>query len=113
VCEAIDGTALKPRLEFDRRQKKVVGPVNPLEPRIFISNTIPEPKEIKDKLITSAEVIYATTLDNRSSIPVGVWYRPNSVSGEELLQSIQKSAKTIQTCERCLKPECNNPHRVI
>ena len=73
VCEAIDGTALKPGLEFDRRQKKVVGLVNPLEPRMFTENTIPESKEIKDNLITSAEVIYATTLDNGASIPVGVW----------------------------------------
>ena len=72
MCEAIDGTALKPGLEFDRRLKKVVGLVNPLEPRMFTNSTIPEPKEIKDKLITSAEVIYATTFDNRASIPVGV-----------------------------------------
>ena len=112
VCEAIDGTALKPGLEFDRRQKKVIGLVNPLEPRMFASNTIPEPKEIKDKLITSAEVIYATTLDNGTSIPVGVWYRPKSVSGEEMLQSIQTSAKTIQTCERCLKQQNARNHIV-
>lgn len=112
VCEAIDGTALKPGLEFDLRQKKVVGLVNPLEPRMFTENTIPESKEIKDKLITSAEVIYATTLDNGASIPVGVWYRPKSVSGEEMLQSIQKSAKTIQTCERCLKQQTATNHIV-
>ena len=112
VCEAIDGTALKPGLEFDRRQKKVVGLVNPLEPRMFTENTIPESKEIKDNLITSADVIYATTLDNGASIPVGVWYRPKSVSGEEMLQSIQKSAKTIQTCERCLKQQPATNHIV-
>ena len=112
VCEAIDGTALKPCLEFDRRQKKVVGLLNPLEPRMFTSKTIPKPKEIKGKLITSAEVIYATALDNRASIPVGVWYRPKSVSGEEMLQSIQKSAKTIQTCQRCLKQQSATNHTV-
>ena len=35
-------------------------------------NTIPESKEIKDKLITSAEVIYATTLDNGASVEFGI-----------------------------------------
>lgn len=40
VCEAIDGTTLKPGLEFDRRQKKVVGLVNPLEPRMFTENNL-------------------------------------------------------------------------
>ena len=112
MCEAIDGTALKTDLEFDRRQKKVRGPVNPLEPGMFTKNTIPESKEIKDKLITSVEVIYATTLDNFASIPVGVWYRPKFVSGEEMLQSIQKSAKTIQTCERCFKQQTATNHTV-
>ena len=88
---------------FDRGQKKVIGLVNPLEPKMFAKNTIPEPQEIKDKLIISTEVIYATTLDNGALIPVGVWYRPKSVSGEEMLQSIQNSVKTIQICKRCLK----------
>ena len=68
VCEAIDGTALKPGLEFDPQQKKELL-VNPLQPRMFTTNTIPEPKEIKDKLITCAEVIYATTLDKYALIP--------------------------------------------
>ena len=99
VCEVMDGTALKPGFEFDQRQEKVIRLVNPREPRMFTSKTIPEPKEIKDKHITSADVIYPTTLDNRASIPVGVWYRPKSVGGEEMIQSIQKSAKTIQTCK--------------
>ena len=76
---------MKPGLQFDRRQKKVVGLVNPLEPRMSTENTIPGSKEIKDKIIRSAEVIYATTLDNGASIVVGVWYRLKSVSGEEML----------------------------
>ena len=96
VCEAVDGTALKPGLEFDPQQQKVLGLVNPLQPRMFTNNTIPEPKEIKDKLITCAEVIYATTLDKYALIPFGLWYRPKSVSGKEMLQSIQK-------CERQYK----------
>lgn len=102
LCEAIDGTALKPGLEFDFRQNKVIGLIKTLGPDVFENDTVPKPQEIKDQLVTSAEVIYATTLDNGASIPVGVWYRPKSFSGEQMLKAIQDSAKTIQICERCL-----------
>ena len=73
-----------------------------IETKIVFQNTILESKEIKDNLITTPKVIYATTLDNHAWIPFGVWYWPKCVSGKEMLQSFQKSAKTIQTCEQYL-----------
>ena len=48
-------------------------------------------------------MVVGTSLDNSSSIPVGVYYRPKSVTGEEMLKSIQDTAKTLQTCQMCLK----------
>ena len=80
---------------------------------MFTSNTISEPKEIKDKLITRAEVIYATTLDNRASIPVGVWYQPKSVwrGNATVYSEVCKDNTNMRTMFKTT--ECNKPHRVI
>ena len=103
LSQAIDGTALKPGLEYDSLQKMVVGLTTQIDQNNFSSNSISDPEEIKKKLLTSAEVVVGTSLDNGSSIPVGVYYRPKSVTGEEILKSIQDTAKTLQTCQMCLK----------
>ena len=103
LSQAIDGTALKPGLEYDSLQKMVVGLTTQTDQNNFSSNSISDPEEIKKKLLTSAEVVVGTSLDNGSSIPVGVYYRPKSVTGEEILKSIQDTAKTLQTCQMCLK----------
>ena len=79
---------------------------------VFSSCSIPEPEEIKKNLLTSTEVICATSLDNDSSMRVGVCYRPKSVSGEEMLKSIQDIAMTLETCERCLKHQTSVNHIV-
>ena len=76
----------------------------------FSSNSIPEPEEIKKNVLTSAEVICATSLDNDSSMPFGVCYRPKSVSGQEMLKSIQDIAMTLETCERCVKHQTSVNH---
>ena len=36
--------------------------------------------------MTSLKTAAKETIDNGASILVGVWYRPKSVSGEEMLQ---------------------------
>ena len=90
----------------------MVGLTTPMNQNVFSSKSIPEPEEIKKNLLTSAEVICATSLDNDSSMPVGVCYRPKSVSREEMLKSNQEIAMTLQTCKRCLKHQTSVNHIV-
>lgn len=87
VSIAIDGTALKPGLEFDTRRKCIVGLVEKKTLRFVQENPLPKASEIKDNLVTSANVLYVTTLDNGASMPVGVDYLPKHVSGEEILHA--------------------------
>ena len=100
---ANDGTVLKPGLEFDRRQKLVIGLVHNVDAEFVRKHPIPDPGAIKKNLIINADISYATAQDNGASMPVAIHYRPKSVSSEKMLSSMKNSALTIQTCERCLK----------
>ncbi|PFX18703.1 hypothetical protein AWC38_SpisGene16921 [Stylophora pistillata] len=113
LSQPIDGTALKPGLEYDSLQKMVVGLTELLDQNTFSSNSIPDPEEMKKKLLTSAEVVVSTSSDNGSSIPVGVHYRSRSVTGEEMLKSIQDTAKTLETCQMCLKLQTSDSQIVL
>lgn len=112
ISLTMDGTALKPGLEFDPRQKTIIGLRYKVDHRYIREHPIPDPEEIKTSLITSADVTYATTLDNGATMPVGVHYRPKAVTGEEILTCFQETAKTVQTCERCLKRQHCDKHIV-
>ena len=102
VSIAIDGTALKPGLEFDTRRKCIVGLFENKSLRFVQENPLPKASEIKDNLVTSANVLYVTALDNGASMPVGVDYLPKRVSGEEIFKLIKNAVRTIQICKRCL-----------
>ena len=96
---------LKPGLEFDNRPKRVIGLTYKVDSNYVSENPIPDPEEIKKNLVTSAEVTFTTSVDNSSTMPVGVHYHPKSVTGEEM-------AKTVQVCERCLTKQSSNNHIV-
>jgi len=113
MAQASDGTALKPGLEFDARQKLIIGLVYKVDSAYIKEHPFPEPKEIKTKLITSADVTYTTALDNGATMPVSVHYLPKSVKGEEVLSSIENVVKTIQTCELCLDHQEYNKNNVV
>ena len=112
VSLPIDGTALKPGLEFDNRQKRVIGLTYKVDSKYVSENPIPDPEEIKKNLVTSAEVTFMTSVDNSATMPVGVHYHPKSVTGEEMLSQIFEMAKTVQVCERCLTKQSSNNHIV-
>ena len=83
VSLAMDGTALKPGLEFDTRQKRIIGLTYKVDWNYVCDNPVPKPEEIKANLITSAEVTFMTTVDNSSTMPlpskVSIW-RGNSIT---------------------------------
>ena len=112
VSLAMDGTALKPELEFDTRQKRIIGLTYKVDWNYVCDNPVPKPEEIKANLITSAEVTFMTTVDNSSTMPVGVHYHPKSVSGEEILLQMLGMAKTVQVCDRCLNKQPAKNHIV-
>ena len=53
-----------------------------------------------------------TSVDNSSTMPVGVHYHPKSVSGEKMLLQMLGVAKTVQVCERCLTKQSVQNHIV-
>jgi len=79
----------------------------------MLDNPVPEPEEIKANLITSAEVTFMTSVDNSSTMPVGIHYHPKSVFGEEILSQMLGMAKTLQVCDRCLNKQLAKNHIVI
>ena len=112
VSLAMDGTALKPELEFDTRQKRIIGLTYKVDWNYVCDNPVPKPEEIKANLITSAAVTFMTTVDNSSMMPVGVHYHPKSVSGEDILSQMLGMAKTVQVCDRCLNKQPAKNHIV-
>ena len=110
VALASDGTALKPGLEFDRRQKLVIGLVHNVDAEFVRKHPIPYPEAIKKNLTVNADVSYTTALDNGVSMLVAVHYHPKFVSGEKML--LKNSVSTIQMCERCLKRKQSEKHIV-
>ena len=102
VSVAMDGTALKPGLEFDTRRKCVVGMLEDKSLDYVKAHPIPKASEMRENLVTSVNVMYATAMDNGASMPVGVDYLSKRVSGEQIFEILEKAVKTIQICRRCL-----------
>ena len=94
------------------RQKRIIGLTYKVDWNYVCDNPVPKPEEIKANLITSAEVTFMTTVDNSSTMPVGVHYHPKSVSGEDILSQMLEMAKTVQVCDRCLNKQPAKNHIV-
>lgn len=103
VALASDGTALKPGLEYDSRQKQVIGLTYKVDEKFVKKHPLPDPEKIKTSLINNADVTIATSLDN---------FRPKSVTGEEIFSCMEDSIRTIQTCQNCLKGQRSVKHIV-
>ena len=57
VSLAMDGTALKPGLEFDTRQKRIIGLTYKVDWNYVCHNPVPKPEEIKANLITKIKLM--------------------------------------------------------
>ena len=108
----MDGIALKPGLEFDPRQKKIIGLTNVVDYDFVRVHPSPDPEEIKNNLVTNADVTLVKSIGNSSTMPIAVHYLPKSVSGNEVLSQMTEVAKMVQTCERCLNKQCDVNHIV-
>lgn len=73
---ASDGTALKPGLEYDPRQKQVIGLTHKVDEKFGKKHPLQDPdhEKIKTNLITSADVTIGTSLDNGTAMPVAVFF---------------------------------------
>ena len=111
VSLASDGTALKPGLEYDPRQKQVIGLTHKVDEK-FVKKHLPDPEKIKTNLITSADVTIATSLDNGAAMPAAVFFRPKSVTGKEIFSCMNDSIRTVYTYENCLKGQRSVKHIV-
>ena len=78
VALASDGMALKPGLEYDSRQKQVIGLTHKVDEKFMKKHPLPDPEKIKTNLITNADITIATLLDNGAAMPVAVNFRPKS-----------------------------------
>ena len=63
----MDGTALKSGLEFDGRRKCIVGLVDDKSLSFVQENPVTKVSKIKENLVTSANVLYVTAMDNGAS----------------------------------------------
>ena len=77
VSLASDGTALKPGLEYDPRQKQVIGLTHKVDEKFVKKHPLLDPEKVKTNLITSADVTIATSFDNGAAIPAAVFSDPN------------------------------------
>lgn len=82
---ANEGTALKPGIEFDPREKKNVGLTVRTDIPFVRQNPHPTPEFLKTNIVTEVLVSSVTTLDNSTSLPCAVNYVSKAgKSGEEM-----------------------------
>lgn len=99
---ANDGTALKPGIEFDPREKKNVGLTVRADIPFVRQNPHPTPEFLKTNIVTEVLVSSVTTLDNSTSLPCAVNYVSKAEkSGEEIKSLFSSQWKTLQVCKRC------------
>ncbi|KXJ07208.1 hypothetical protein AC249_AIPGENE9328 [Exaiptasia diaphana] len=106
----VDASISTPELQFDQRQKTIIGLKYTVDSEFIKRHPAPNPEDIKNSLITSAGVTCAISLGNGATIPVAVHYRPKSVTGEDILSSMENEIKIIQTCELCLENQPSDKH---
>ena len=110
VCMASDGTAIKPGLEFDAHQKKIVGATINIDCEYVKAHVEPDLEELKQAMVTEVDVTFLTTLDNKVAFPVGVYYLTKKGSGEERYTQFSNMICTVQTCTTCLAAATAEQH---
>ena len=80
---ASDGTALKPGLEYDSVQKEIVGASINIDADYVERHRQPVLQKIKGTLVSEVHVIFLTKLDDKTGLPVSMYYMPRSMSGDE------------------------------
>ncbi|KAL9966337.1 hypothetical protein ACROYT_G024391 [Oculina patagonica] len=99
---ANDGTALKPAIEFDPREKKNVGLTVKADIAYVKSNPRPSAEFLKTNIVSEVLVSSVTNLDNSTSLPCAVDYvSKGGKSGQEMRNLFSSHCKTLQVCKCC------------
>ena len=98
-----DGVALKPGLNVDSHQAKIIGATAPIDLQFTRDNPSPTTEELKKILVKEGHCLCVETLDGKIAIPVGVHFLPSEVSGEDQLEQSMSAVSCVQTCLSCLK----------
>lgn len=67
----MDGTTLKPALQFDTRNKRIITSTYKVDWNYICNNPVPDPEEIKMNPITSAKDTFMTSIDY--SLTINKW----------------------------------------
>lgn len=81
----MDGIVFKLGLEFDIRQKRIIGLIYKVDWNYVCDNFVFKFEEIKVNLIMSVEVIFMMFVDNSFMMLVGVYYYLKLVFGQDIL----------------------------
>ena len=101
---ANNGTALKPSIEFDPRQKKNIGLTIDADISFVERNPKPSPDFLNYNIVSEILVSSVTTLDNSTSLPCAVDYvNKEGKSGEEMKNLFFNHCKVLQVCQSCQK----------
>ena len=98
-----DGVALKPGLNVDSHQAKIIGATAPIDLQFTRDNPSPTAEELKKILVKEGHCLCVETLDGKIAIPVGDHFLPSEVSGEDQLEQSMSAVSCVQTCLSCLK----------
>ena len=77
-----DGMAIKPWLQFDERQGKIVGGAVHIDYKYVMEDPEPNIDELKDIFVKEAECICVTTLDDKILLPLGTDFIPSKLSAD-------------------------------
>ncbi|CAH3188641.1 unnamed protein product [Porites evermanni] len=92
-----DGLGLKPSLEFHERKKVLVGSTKKIDIDYVRKNPAPNPSELKQSMIKDADISVVTTVDRKTSLPIGVYYEAAGQTGEEVLAEVEEIGGHLQT----------------
>lgn len=98
---AIDGTALKPGIQFDDHLKVCVGLKNPVDLTFVKDHPNMSPDELKADFVTEAVPYILTSMDMKNSMPVAVDYETKSKTGVQVKNTIVERIRTVQICRNC------------
>ena len=82
-CSNNDGTVLKASVEFDPVTKRNFELTVPVDLNFVKEHDPPDPKMLKELIVTEAIVGSITTLDNKVSLPVSVDYTTKAEKNRE------------------------------
>ena len=99
--------ALKPGMQVDSRQGKIIGTTDVIYYKYVKENPNPDPEKLKDIFVTEAECYCAMLLDGLVTLQVGVDYISCKLDGDYTYNTIKEKGKSSEICLYHLKSNLN------